>query len=232
MSDGDPRRDMKRRNGMVLGISLAIVVGMVGMSFAAVPLYDLFCRVTGFGGTTQVAADVSEVRIGEPMLVNYWAENVSDAPTAGTAVYNVAPAKTGLYFVKVQCFCFEEQVLMPGERMEMPVYFYVDPAIAEDANLDDVRVITLSYRFFPTESEALDDAVEEYYRAIEDATAAAPARRGSSDAGPITKSRPAGDRLTRAGLRGRRGPNQVSTATRLATPTRSGQVAVATRTSQ
>jgi cytochrome c oxidase assembly protein subunit 11 len=205
-------RNVGRRNAMVLGISLAIVVGMVGMSFAAVPLYDLFCRVTGFGGTTQVAAETSdevldrtvrvrfvadvdralpwdfraetnevEVRIGEPMTIDYWAENTSDEPTAGTAIYNVAPAKSGLYFVKVQCFCFEEQVLMPGQRVQMPVYFYVDPALAEDANLDDVRVITLSYRFFPTESEALDEAIEDYYRSIEDATAAAPAAANNDE---------------------------------------------------
>jgi cytochrome c oxidase assembly protein subunit 11 len=200
-------RNLARRNGMVLGVALAIVVGMVGMSFAAVPLYDLFCRVTGFGGTTQVAADGQasgevldrtirvrfvadvdrelpwefgaetnevEVRIGEPTQIDYWAESVADAPTAGTAIYNVAPAKAGLYFVKVQCFCFDEQVLMPGQQVDMPVYFYVDPAMADDPNLDDVRVITLSYRFFPTDSDALDEAIEDYYRSVEEATAAAP----------------------------------------------------------
>jgi cytochrome c oxidase assembly protein subunit 11 len=207
-------RNMARRNGMVLGIALAIVVGMVGMSFAAVPLYDLFCRVTGFGGTTQVAgeandeildrtvrvrfvADVDrdlpwdfgaetrevEVRIGEPMQINYWAENTGDEPTAGTAIYNVTPAKTGLYFTKVQCFCFEEQVLMPGQRVDMPVYFYVDPTMVEDENLDDVRVITLSYRFFPTESDALDDAIEDYYRSVQETTAAAPAEDDDTAAG-------------------------------------------------
>ena len=207
----DPK--LRRRNGMVLGVSLAIVFGMVGMSFAAVPLYDLFCRVTGFGGTTQVAAESSdevldrtvrvrfiadvdrdlawnfeaevnevEVRIGEPTVIGYWAENAGSSPTAGTAVYNVTPLKTGLYFVKVQCFCFDEQVLMPGQRVEMPVYFYVDPAIADDPNLDDVRAITLSYRFFPTESDALEDAIEDYYQSIEETTAAAQTAVGDETA--------------------------------------------------
>ena len=209
MTDPRPVNDpetLQRRNRRVLGISLGVVAGMVGVSFAAVPLYDLFCRVTGFGGTTQVAAESSdevldrtvrvrfvadvnrdldwafgaevnevEVRIGEPTVINYWAENTGASPSAGTAVYNVAPLKSGLYFVKVQCFCFDEQVLMPGERVQMPVYFYVDPAMVDDANLDDVRSIALAYRFFPTESPALDDAIGDYYRAIEETTAAAPA---------------------------------------------------------
>ena len=204
MTDPRPVNDpetLQRRNRRVLGISLGVVAGMVGVSFAAVPLYDLFCRVTGFGGTTQVAvessdevldrtvrvrfvADVNrdldwafdaevnevEVRIGEPTVINYWAENTGASPSAGTAVYNVAPAKSGLYFVKVQCFCFDEQVLMPGERVQMPVYFYVDPAMAEDRNLDDIAEITLSYTFFETDSERLDEAVEEYYRQIEAGT--------------------------------------------------------------
>ena len=203
-SVNDPKT-LQRRNRRMLGISLGVVAGMVGVSFAAVPLYDLFCRVTGFGGTTQVAAASSDevldrtvrvrfvahvnrdldwrfgaevnevtVRIGEPMVMNYWAENTGESPTAGTAVYNVAPAKSGLYFVKVQCFCFEEQVLLPGQRVEMPVYFYVDPEMVEDANLEDVRSITLAYRFFPTESPALDDAIEDYYQTIEETTAAVP----------------------------------------------------------
>lgn len=192
-------RSTGRRNGVMLAGLFGIVFGMVGLSFAAVPLYDLFCRVTGFGGTTQVGDDFGvesidrtmtvrftanvdraltwdfrpetravEVRIGEPALINYVAENTGTEPVAGTAVYNVAPVKTGLYFVKVQCFCFDEQILMPGERMEMPVYFYVDPALAEDPNLDDVREITLSYTFFQTDSDALEEAQEEYYRQIEE----------------------------------------------------------------
>jgi cytochrome c oxidase assembly protein subunit 11 len=197
----DPRRDparMKRRNGVVLASAFGIVFGMVGLSFAAVPLYDLFCRVTGFGGTTQTAVGTTgevldrtvqvrftadtdaalpwrfeaeqrsvEVRIGEPALVYYTATNESDAPVAGQAVYNVSPAKSGIYFYKVQCFCFQEQVLMPGESVEFPVYFYVDPSMDGDRALDDVQTLTLSYRFYPTESKQLDDAIEDYYRSIE-----------------------------------------------------------------
>ena len=201
----DETLNVKRRNGVMLAGLFGVVFGMVGLSFAAVPLYDLFCRVTGFGGTTQVGAvdeiggiDVLDrtvtvrftssvdraltwdfqpetrsvdIRIGEPSIVFYTAENTGSEPVAGTAVYNVAPVKTGLYFVKVQCFCFDEQILMPGERVEMPVYFYVDPALADDPNLDDIGEITLSYTFFETDSERLDDAVEEYYRQIETGTA-------------------------------------------------------------
>jgi cytochrome c oxidase assembly protein subunit 11 len=208
-SADQPRPVPKRRNGLTLAIAFGIVFGMVGLSFASVPLYDLFCRVTGFGGTTQVAGDVAgpvldrtvrvrfvadadsdlgwrfeaerremEVRIGEPALVNFHAENVGDVPTAGTAVYNVTPPKTGLYFAKVQCFCFEEQVLMPGQRMEMPVYFYVDPAMDEDVDLDDVHVITLSYTFYRSESDDLDDAIDEYYRSVEESAGAETAMAG------------------------------------------------------
>lgn len=199
MTPDDKR--MGRRNGVLLASLLGVAMGMVGLSFAAVPLYDLFCRVTGFGGTTQVAenSDVDavdrmvtvrfvgnvdralpwdfrpdtrsvEVQIGEPALVTYIAENTGSEPLAGTAVYNVAPVKTGIYFVKVQCFCFDEQILLPGQRVEMPVYFYVDPIMVENPNLDDVREITLSYTFFETDSDQLDEAVEEYYRQIEEST--------------------------------------------------------------
>ena len=195
--------DLKRRNGVMLAAVGGIVLGMVGLSFAAVPLYDLFCRVTGLGGTTQVADEMNTVvldrtmrirlagvtdrnlpwqfspevnevplRIGEPGLVFYTAENTSDVPVAGTALYNVTPAKAGLYFVKVQCFCFEEQILAPGEQVRMPVYFYVDPTMADDPGMDDVTTITLTYTFYQTESDTLDDAIEDYYRGIEEADTA------------------------------------------------------------
>lgn len=194
----DQTSRQKRRNGPLLVGLFAIVFGMVGLSFAAVPLYDIFCRVTGYGGTTQVAdgfgteildrtmrvrftadADRSlpwefdsevrevQVRLGEPMLINYTARNLSDQPVAGTAVYNVNPQRTGIYFTKVECFCFDEQILMPGEEATFPVYFFVDAALDRDRAMDDVRAITLSYTFFPTRSEALDEAVEQYYQSIE-----------------------------------------------------------------
>lgn len=158
-----------------------VVALMLGASFAAVPLYDLFCRVTGYGGTTTVAAAAPEtalertvtvrfdanvspdlpwtfrplertmtVRIGEPALAFYEATNLTDAPLAGTASYNVAPHSAGAFFAKVQCFCFELQVLEPGERVEMPVSFFVDPAIVEDREAGGVTVITLSYTMHPS----------------------------------------------------------------------------------
>jgi cytochrome c oxidase assembly protein subunit 11 len=198
----DQQARLKRRNGLMLAGAFGLVFGMVGLSFAAVPLYDLFCRVTGFGGTTQTAVGTTgevldrmvsvrftadtdralpwrfeaeqrevEVRIGEPALVYYTATNESDQPVAGQAVYNVSPAKSGVYFYKVQCFCFQEQILMPGESVEFPVYFYVDPAMDDDRGLDDVHTLTLSYRFYPTDSKQLDDAIEEYYRSVGEANA-------------------------------------------------------------
>ncbi len=169
----------RRRNAGTAVVLFAAAAGMVGASFAAVPLYRLFCQVTGYGGTTQVAdaapgavgarrftirfnADVNsdlpwdfapaerayEIRPGEPGLAFYRALNTSDQITVGTASYNVTPLKAGIYFSKVGCFCFEEQKLAAGESAELPVSFFVDPAILEDPNLDDVKTITLSYTFF------------------------------------------------------------------------------------
>lgn len=164
------------RTGLLL---TGIVAGMVGLSFAAVPLYRLFCQVTGYGGTTQVAetvpaavaerkitvrfnADVDPdlpwsfgpmqravtVRVGEPGMAFYRARNRSGQTTVGAATFNVTPLKAGQYFNKVQCFCFDEQKLAPGQEAEMGVSFFVDPAILEDRNLDEVKTITLSYTFF------------------------------------------------------------------------------------
>lgn len=155
---------------------VGVAVVMVGLSFAAVPLYDLFCRVTGYGGTTNVAeaapgevlertvtvrfdantapdmpwnfrpmTRTMDVRIGETALVFYEAENPTDEPVAGSASYNVAPYSAGSFFAKIACFCFELQVLGPGERIEMPVSFYVDPALVDDAEARHVSHITLSY---------------------------------------------------------------------------------------
>ncbi|AUN29955.1 cytochrome c oxidase assembly protein [Niveispirillum cyanobacteriorum] len=164
------------RMALKLGV---VVAGMVGLSFASVPLYDLFCRVTGFGGTTMVSqkapdkalervvtvrfnADVNnsinwdfkpdthavDVHVGEAMTIAYRATNLEDRAVIGTATYNVTPEKAGQYFNKIQCFCFTEQKLEPGQSIDMPVNFYVDPAMADDPEMADVKTITLSYTFF------------------------------------------------------------------------------------
>ncbi|AWK85597.1 cytochrome c oxidase assembly protein [Azospirillum thermophilum] len=169
----------RRRNRIVLVSLLGIVAGMVGLAYASVPLYSLFCRVTGFGGTTQRAeaapgrvldrkvtvrfnADVNgglswgfrpeqrevTLKLGEMGFAAYQAENRGSRPTVGTAVFNVTPDKAGAYFNKIQCFCFTEQVLQPGQSVDMPVAFFVDPAMNDDPNMEDVTTITLSYTFF------------------------------------------------------------------------------------
>lgn len=173
---------------------VGVVVLMGGLAWASVPFYDWFCRVTGFGGVTQVAQGESatvldetikvrfdaskdrgmpwefkpverimELKIGETGLAFYEAYNPTDRPVAGQASYNVAPYSAGYYFEKIQCFCFEEQVLQPGERVMMPVTFFVDPEIIEDAEAKFVHTITLSYTFheidLPGGMAALDTGV-------------------------------------------------------------------------
>jgi cytochrome c oxidase assembly protein subunit 11 len=171
---------MSQKRKTVLQL-VAVAVTMGSLSFAAVPFYDWFCRVTGFGGTTATAAsapgdvldrtisvrfDASReagmpwefrplqremtVRIGEVGLAFYEAYNPTDRPVAGTASFNVAPFAAGGYFTKIDCFCFEMQVLQPGERVEMPVTFFVDPEIVDDREGRFVRQITLSYTFHTT----------------------------------------------------------------------------------
>lgn len=177
------RRERQRQVTALMAIG--VIAGMAGLTAAAVPLYRLFCQVTGYGGTTQVAdaqpvdirdetitvrfnADVDpglswsfapvqrerSVRIGESTLAAYRARNNAAKPIVGTAVFNVTPHKVGPYFSKIACFCFEEQVLAPGEAVDMPVSFYVDPAILDDPDTRDVSAITLSYTFFPAPDQA------------------------------------------------------------------------------
>lgn len=174
---------MDRRKNLRTALCASfIIVAMLGLTAASVPLYDLFCRVTGYGGTTNVAAQGSDtvldqtitvrfdaslergmpwefrpmqrtmtIRIGETGLAFYEAYNPTDRVIAGTASYNVAPMSAGNYFSKIQCFCFDQQVLQPGERVEMPVTFYVDPEIVTDREARFARTITLSYTFHETE---------------------------------------------------------------------------------
>ncbi|MCC7274171.1 MAG: cytochrome c oxidase assembly protein [Alphaproteobacteria bacterium] len=170
---------MATRNGRTALALGGVAAVMVGLSFAAVPLYRLFCQVTGFAGTPLRAdrpsdaavADTIVVRfsatvqsqlpwtfapevpslrlpIGENALVSFRAHNLAAQPLVGTATFNVTPEKAAPYFAKVQCFCFSEQRLAAGETVEMPVAFYVDPAILQDPGTRDLKTITLSYTFF------------------------------------------------------------------------------------
>ena len=172
-------------------IALSIVFLIFGMSMltlASVPIYNLFCKVTGYGGQTRYSqygsnkvgnriikvrfdANIDQklpwsfkpdqgeidIKIGENNLVFYSAENNSDKAIIGTAVYNVTPHKAGKYFNKIQCFCFQEQLLKARQKMIMPVSFFIDSAIADDENLSDVDTITLSYTFYLSEGESKNE---------------------------------------------------------------------------
>ena len=160
---------------------MGIVVGMVGLAYASVPLYDLFCKVTGFGGTpivrdengsaimdrtiavrfdSNVAPGLSwrfspekpevKVKLGETTTVYYKVTNTGDRPSTGIATYNVQPDLAGTYFSKLECFCFTEQTLQPGETLESAVVFYVDPRLVQDSDVKDLTSITLSYTYFPS----------------------------------------------------------------------------------
>lgn len=170
----------RRRDFLVAGACGAFAATMVGMAFAAVPLYNWFCRSTGFAGTTQVASVAPEnildrrievrfdanvtaglpwrfepeqtsvmARIGDVVTVNYFIVNESARETVGQASYNVSPPTVGAYFSKINCFCFTEQRLNPGEKREMPVVFFVDPELAKDAEQDGLTTIVLSYTMYP-----------------------------------------------------------------------------------
>lgn len=174
----------QRSNRKTAFIALAIALGMLGLGYASVPLYRIFCQVTGYGGTTKrvdatqaatvkdsgrtitvrfdanVARDMpwefkplqvtDTVSIGARDMALFWAKNTSDKTIVGTASFNVEPEQAARYFNKVQCFCFTEQTLKPGEEVRMPVLYYIDPAILNDVNNKDVEQITLSYTFHVT----------------------------------------------------------------------------------
>jgi len=178
MSTAQNQNNLKAQNKKVIFIISFVGMLMLSLSYAAVPLYDIFCRVTGFGGTTQIASSAPgstghpninirfesnitdslnwdfysktktvKIPMGEEKTIYYFAKNLSDAPIVGTATFNVTPAKAGQYFMKIDCFCFVEQLLNPGESMNMPVTFFIDPDLYKDENVQEVNEITLSYTF-------------------------------------------------------------------------------------
>jgi len=180
-----------RKNLRVAAAAASVAVAMVGLAYASVPLYSMFCEVTGFGGTTQRAdvapetaidkfitirfdantagslgwnfhpvQTVMKVKIGEQNLAHYSATNNSGKVLTGSAIFNVTPSEAGAYFNKIQCFCFTEQTLKPGESADLPVDFFVDPAILDDPDSKSISEITLSYTFFPVDKPDAVSAVE------------------------------------------------------------------------
>jgi cytochrome c oxidase assembly protein subunit 11 len=173
-------------NRRILAILAIVVLLMVGLAYASVPLYQLFCQVTGYGGTTQVTDNAADAVVpnhpikvrfdantnpalnwrfeavdapltlnpGEEVVINYRATNLGDTASTGTSTYNVTPVKAGPHFMKIDCFCFIEQTLQPGESVLMPVRFYIDPEIVADSNTVDVDEIILSYTFFAVQNTA------------------------------------------------------------------------------
>ncbi|MDH5748050.1 MAG: cytochrome c oxidase assembly protein [Rhodospirillales bacterium] len=169
-----------RKNTSTAIVLFSVVGAMVGLAYASVPLYRLFCQITGYGGTPKTESKATTattdaplvtvrfdanvnsslpwkftpekraitVRLGETVLARFLAKNESDETITGTAAFNVTPYKSAQYFNKVECFCFTEQTLKPGEQVSMPVTFFVDPEIMKDRNAKDVKTITLSYTFF------------------------------------------------------------------------------------
>jgi cytochrome c oxidase assembly protein subunit 11 len=174
---------MQRRNKRVAFAGLFLAAGMVGLAYASVPIYQLFCQITGFGGTTQVAGDAPKGAIARQMTVRFdsnvagdlnWtvtpaaaiadnigkvdtvkfiATNNSDRPITGMAVFNVSPERAGVYFNKIECFCFTEQTLQPGQTVDMPIVFFVDPELDDNSELDTIKEITLSYTFYASDNE-------------------------------------------------------------------------------
>ena len=172
----------RAKNRRVAAMALGVSFAMLGLAFASVPLYRLFCQATGFGGTTQRAAQAPskaaghlltvrfdanvsaslgwnfhavqpllKVKTGEQQMAHYRATNLTDRTLTGSAIFNVTPESAGAFFNKIQCFCFTEQTLKPGESIDMPVVFFIDPDIADDLDTTSITEITLSYTFYPVD---------------------------------------------------------------------------------
>jgi cytochrome c oxidase assembly protein subunit 11 len=198
---------LQRANRRVGILTALLAVGMIGLAYASVPLYRLFCQVTGFGGTTQVASDVQtqivpgsrikirfdanvapglgwrfkpkvndvSIPIGDKRLAFDTSTNTTGAPLTGRAVFNVSPDVAGRYFIKIDCFCFTEQTLQAGETVDMPVSYYIDPAIMDDPVARKVDEITLSYTFYPVDKPeaavaALDKPMKSVVTALDKPT--------------------------------------------------------------
>lgn len=179
--------EKKKRAAITAAIAIVCVVGMTGLSFAAVPLYRAFCQATGYGGTTRVATAAPRrvldrtievtfdtnvavgmpidfeplqrrqvLKLGETGLAFFRVHNLSDKPVTAVATYNVAPHKVGIYFQKLECFCFRPRVLKPGETADLPVVYFVDPDLASNPETEEVRQVVLSYTYFRSADEAED----------------------------------------------------------------------------
>jgi cytochrome c oxidase assembly protein subunit 11 len=196
--------DQRRGNLVILAVFASIAIGMVGLSFAAIPLYRAFCQATGYGGTPKIgeaaapggngqtirvrfnadiypglpwtfAPDQIEITapLGEDHLASYTAHNSAGSPVTGVALYNITPEKAAKYFHKTACFCFNQQTLQPGQTMDFPLSFWVDPAITTDPETSDVQVVTLSYTFF---------------RTLQDAAKSGALAKAGPHVGPLTKT--------------------------------------------
>jgi cytochrome c oxidase assembly protein subunit 11 len=180
-----PDQQLARRHRQVAVWCVAVVAGMIGASYAAVPLYRMLCELTSFDGTPQRASAPSDVvldqtmtirfdantapgfawtfepeqrtvdvKIGETTLAFYRATNTSDRALTGTSTFNVFPEQAAVFFNKLECFCFKEQTLEPGQSIDLPVSFFVDPQIVHDKNAGGTTHITLSYTFYPVASKS------------------------------------------------------------------------------
>lgn len=198
----DHNNSAEKNNSRVVAMCVGMVLGMGGLAYASVPLYELFCQVTGYGGTTQqvdaeAAAGVGVIdrninvrfdantasvlhwdfapeqrqvtlKMGEQMIINYVAKNLSDKPIVGMASFNVTPQAAGVFFNKIECFCFTDTYIEPGQTLKMPVTFYIDPDMDQEKAMKALNTITLSYTFYESETtpeEALEELKKE--RAIE-----------------------------------------------------------------